>query len=212
MQTGEPPSTGTPLLRTEGLTKRYRGLVALKDHAISIRSGEIVGVIGPNGSGKSTFFNLVTGFSRPNAGRDRVPGPIDRRTVNREYRGQRHRPHFPGVSAVHLAHGARQRPRGRAAAPPDRPACCDHRGPRFHRHAAAMTEMADDLLHLLGLHAQAGQPAADAALWRPAPARDRPGAGDRAAIAFAGRASGGPRLRTKRGPIGGPHPHHPRPL
>src|SRR5215475_1000157 len=59
---------GAPLLRTRDLTKSFRGLTALKHHAIAVRAGEIVGVIGPNGSGKSTFFNLVTGFLKPNAG------------------------------------------------------------------------------------------------------------------------------------------------
>lgn len=57
-----------PLLRTVRLTKSFRSLVALKDHAIAVRQGEIVGVIGPNGSGKSTFFNVVSGFQRANAG------------------------------------------------------------------------------------------------------------------------------------------------
>lgn len=57
-----------PLLATRGLTKSFRNLVALKDHEITVRKGEIVGVIGPNGSGKSTFFNLVSGFLRPDKG------------------------------------------------------------------------------------------------------------------------------------------------
>jgi branched-chain amino acid transport system ATP-binding protein len=57
-----------PLLRTSGLTKAFRGLIALKDHRITINPREIIGVIGPNGSGKSTMFNCVTGFTRPTAG------------------------------------------------------------------------------------------------------------------------------------------------
>ncbi len=59
---------GPVVLRTAGLTKSFRGLVALREHAIELREGEILGVIGPNGSGKSTFFNLITGFSRPDSG------------------------------------------------------------------------------------------------------------------------------------------------
>ena len=51
-----------PLLRTSGLTKSFRSLVALKNHEIDVRQAEIVGVIGPNGSGKSTFFNVVSGY------------------------------------------------------------------------------------------------------------------------------------------------------
>ena len=57
-----------PLLMTRGLTKTYRGLVALQDHSIVVERGEIVGVIGPNGSGKSTMFNCVTAFTRPTSG------------------------------------------------------------------------------------------------------------------------------------------------
>jgi len=59
---------GAPILVTRGLTKQFRRLTALKNQSVEVRSGEIVGVIGPNGSGKSTFFNVVTGFQRPNAG------------------------------------------------------------------------------------------------------------------------------------------------
>ncbi len=62
------------LLETSGLTKAFRGLVALHDHAITLRANEILGVIGPNGSGKSTFFNLITGFSKPDAGQVKFRG------------------------------------------------------------------------------------------------------------------------------------------
>jgi branched-chain amino acid transport system ATP-binding protein len=68
-----------PLLRTSGLTKSFRSLVALKEHAIAVEAGEIVGVIGPNGSGKSTFFNLVSGFLRADRGSVLFDGqPIER--------------------------------------------------------------------------------------------------------------------------------------
>ena len=68
-----------PLFQTRGLTKSFRSLVALKNHEIAVRVGEIVGVIGPNGSGKSTFFNVVTGFQRPDSGAILFDGqPIER--------------------------------------------------------------------------------------------------------------------------------------
>ncbi len=67
------------LLTTTGLTKSFRSLIALKDHAISVHSGEIVGVIGPNGSGKSTLFNLVSGYLRADHGAVLLDGkPIER--------------------------------------------------------------------------------------------------------------------------------------
>ena len=63
-----------PLLQIEGLTKRFGGLVAVKDMAFEIRPGEILGLIGPNGSGKSTVMKLVMGIERPNAGSIRIGG------------------------------------------------------------------------------------------------------------------------------------------
>ncbi len=62
------------LLRVEGLTKRYGGLVAVRDMAFSIEPGEILGLIGPNGSGKSTCMKLVMGIERPDAGQVWVNG------------------------------------------------------------------------------------------------------------------------------------------
>ena len=50
------------LLRAEGLTRRFGGLLAVSDLHFSINRGEILGLIGPNGAGKSTTFNLISGF------------------------------------------------------------------------------------------------------------------------------------------------------
>ena len=56
------------LLATEGLIKRYGGLLANDGVAIALDPGEIRGLIGPNGAGKTTFVNLVTGIERPDGG------------------------------------------------------------------------------------------------------------------------------------------------
>jgi branched-chain amino acid transport system ATP-binding protein len=56
------------LLRVEGITKRFGGLVANHRISFGVRSGEIVGLIGPNGAGKSTLFDVITGYYRPEAG------------------------------------------------------------------------------------------------------------------------------------------------
>lgn len=63
-----------PMLRTEGLTKRFGGLTAVNNVNLTIPRGEIRAIIGPNGAGKSTFFNCVTGVLRPSAGRIYVNG------------------------------------------------------------------------------------------------------------------------------------------
>ena len=62
------------LLAVSGLTKRYGGLVAVKDLGFSIKPGEILGLIGPNGSGKSTVMKLIMGIERPNAGQVLIDG------------------------------------------------------------------------------------------------------------------------------------------
>src|SRR5207249_6239706 len=58
-----------PVLRTEDLTMRFGGLMALDHVNFEIQRGEIRAIIGPNGAGKSTFFNCLTGVLRPSEGR-----------------------------------------------------------------------------------------------------------------------------------------------
>jgi branched-chain amino acid transport system ATP-binding protein len=50
------------------LTKRFGGLVAVREVDVRVDEGEIVGLIGPNGSGKTTLFNLIAGVYRPDGG------------------------------------------------------------------------------------------------------------------------------------------------
>ena len=57
------------VLRTENLTKRFGGLIAVDNLSISLPGGRIHAIIGPNGAGKTTFFNLVTGLLSPGKGR-----------------------------------------------------------------------------------------------------------------------------------------------
>ena len=64
---GRGPGSG-PILRTEGLTKRFGGLTAVNNVSIAVARGEIRAIIGPNGAGKSTFFNCLTGVLAPTAG------------------------------------------------------------------------------------------------------------------------------------------------
>jgi branched-chain amino acid transport system ATP-binding protein len=57
------------VLEVDGLTKRFGGIQAVDDTSFSLREGEILGLIGPNGAGKTTIFDLISGFTKPNAGR-----------------------------------------------------------------------------------------------------------------------------------------------
>jgi branched-chain amino acid transport system ATP-binding protein len=67
-------SAAHPLLEVRALTKRFGGLVAVKDISFSIKSGEILGLIGPNGSGKSTVMKSIMGIERPDGGSVRIDG------------------------------------------------------------------------------------------------------------------------------------------
>lgn len=57
------------LLKVEGLTKQFGGLVAVDDFHIQIPDNGIYGLIGPNGAGKTTVFNLITGIIPPTSGK-----------------------------------------------------------------------------------------------------------------------------------------------
>src|SRR3546814_18239863 len=56
------------ILSAKGLTKEFRGFVALGGVYLSIARGTIHALIGPNGAGKTTCFNLLTKFLQPTAG------------------------------------------------------------------------------------------------------------------------------------------------
>jgi branched-chain amino acid transport system ATP-binding protein len=58
----------TALLRTEQLSCRFDGLVAVGGVDLSLQAGDVHGLIGPNGAGKTTFLNLISGHIRPTGG------------------------------------------------------------------------------------------------------------------------------------------------
>ena len=58
-----------PVLRAEGLVKRYGGLTAVGGVSLQLGPREILGLIGPNGAGKSTLFSLLAGSTPPTEGR-----------------------------------------------------------------------------------------------------------------------------------------------
>lgn len=57
-----------PLLRVDGVTKRFGGFTALNGVSLQIAPGERFGLIGPNGSGKTTLINCISGSLRNDGG------------------------------------------------------------------------------------------------------------------------------------------------
>jgi branched-chain amino acid transport system ATP-binding protein len=57
------------ILETHGLTKSFKGFVAVRDVDLKVSRGTIHALIGPNGAGKTTVFNLLTKFLAPSSGR-----------------------------------------------------------------------------------------------------------------------------------------------
>jgi branched-chain amino acid transport system ATP-binding protein len=100
------------ILETDGLTKEFRGFVAVRDVALRVRRGRIHALIGPNGAGKTTFFNLLTKFLSPTRGRIvyqgediTVAGPAEvaRRGVVRSFQMSAVFPHLTVLENVRIA-------------------------------------------------------------------------------------------------------------
>src|SRR5205823_4670058 len=64
----------TPLLRLEGISKRYGGVRALADARLECARGRIHAVLGENGAGKSTLIKVIAGVVKPDAGTIELAG------------------------------------------------------------------------------------------------------------------------------------------
>jgi branched-chain amino acid transport system ATP-binding protein len=72
-----------PLLEVQGVSKRFRGLLAVDKVSFELPQGAIYAVIGPNGAGKTTLFNMIAGVFAPDGGTVRFAGEkIDGRPPN----------------------------------------------------------------------------------------------------------------------------------
>ncbi|HUU76504.1 MAG TPA: ABC transporter ATP-binding protein [Methanoregulaceae archaeon] len=56
------------MLKVNGISKKFGGLIAVNNVDVSIRKGEILGLVGPNGAGKTTLLNLISGIYRSDEG------------------------------------------------------------------------------------------------------------------------------------------------
>lgn len=62
------------IIKTQNLTKRFGGLVAVNQVDLAIEENRLTSIIGPNGAGKTTFFNLLTGLMKPDSGKIYLKG------------------------------------------------------------------------------------------------------------------------------------------
>jgi branched-chain amino acid transport system ATP-binding protein len=144
------------ILETRGLTKEFKGFIAVKDVALKVRRGSIHALIGPNGAGKTTCFNLLTHFLVPTRGQifyngreitGSKPSAIARMGLVRSFQISAVFPHLTVLENVRIA---LQRRRGGSF--------------DFWRSQAALDALngrALDLLESVGLDGFAGLPAVE---------------------------------------------------
>ncbi|MGE5543635.1 MAG: ABC transporter ATP-binding protein, partial [Bacillota bacterium] len=139
------------LLRAEGLSMHFGGLVAVSRFHLKLVSGEIVGLIGPNGAGKTTVFNMITGVYRPTEGRlffeeknitGLRPDQITYRGIARTFQNIRLFPNLTTLENVMVGHHLRLQ---------SSPAGAVLRLPHYLREEKRIREESEKLLHILGL-------------------------------------------------------------
>jgi len=139
------------VLKTEGLTKFFGGLCAVRDFDIEVPEGALHGLIGPNGAGKTTVFNMVTGLYRPTEGHvtlmgqpitDLEPHQITQMGIARTFQNIRIFPNLTVLDNVRIAYHPHA---GYGLL--DAVLRTDH----FERQERALTEQAQDFLAVFGL-------------------------------------------------------------
>ncbi len=101
-----------PILQTEGMTREFRGFVAVNSVNLRVMPGTTHALIGPNGAGKTTCFNLLTKFLQPTRGTIRFegrditglkPAQIARLGLVRSFQISAVFPHLSSLENVRLA-------------------------------------------------------------------------------------------------------------
>ena len=139
------------LLEVVGVSKRFRGLLAVDNVSFSVPQGAIFALIGPNGAGKTTFFNMLTGLYKPTDGvimfdgvdvTDKPPHAITKLGVGRTFQNIRL---FPQMTALeNVLVGMHSRLKGGIVG-------SVLRTPRVRREEREAEERARELLRFSGL-------------------------------------------------------------
>jgi len=151
----------TPVLTAAGLTRRFGGVTAVDQVGFTVAPASIRAVIGPNGAGKTTLLDLITGFTRPDAGTVEFLGHDVLRLA----------PHrLPGIGLMRTFQSARLVPRltarenvmlGAHHLTRARFLADGLRLPRARREQRALAERADAVLDFLDLRRYADTAGAD---------------------------------------------------
>jgi len=154
----DPAATdGTPVLEARKVTRRFGGLVAVREVDFKVSQRQIVGLIGPNGAGKTTFFNCITGMFAPSEGDvlfegRRINGlPPDRITklgIARTFQNLRLFANMTALENVLVGRHSRTREGVISSVV---------RGPRFRREETESRKRAMELLDFVGLGGKDGE-------------------------------------------------------
>jgi branched-chain amino acid transport system ATP-binding protein len=142
---------GAPVLEARKVTRRFGGLVAVREVDFQVGERQIIGLIGPNGAGKTTFFNCITGMFAPSEGDvlflgRRINGlPPDRITklgIARTFQNLRLFANMTALENVLVGRHCRTREGVISSV---------LRGPRFRREETESRNRAMELLDFVGL-------------------------------------------------------------
>jgi len=104
--------SNTPIVRIEGVTKRFGAITAVDSVDLAIERGELFALLGSSGCGKTTLLRLLAGFETPDAGRLVIDGqdmtgvPPHRRPINMMFQSYALFPHMN--VADNVAYGLRR--------------------------------------------------------------------------------------------------------
>ena len=126
-EAGRPPpargqNTDRPLVRFEGVSRRFGSVAAVDDLSLDIHAGEFFALLGPSGCGKTTLLRMLAGFETPDAGRVLLDGadisqvPPHRRPVNMMFQSYALFPHLSVADNIAFGLKRERLPRAEIAA------------------------------------------------------------------------------------------------